>query len=193
MKKKKKKRRRERRRATVQSSPCSLSSMTTPAAHLLRKQNWNITLHNVSASSELSPRRLKFWQIYHHYYFWTHCQYQYLHWLQYTISSATWSERKCSRPIFKGRAWTLHHTERDREDPCVLSFRTCVFNDNYDAAWRHLWFVMQIRKGHGGNTMGCICWQKNTLELANESFGQRNGSHSRNSLCFYLRLLYNKY
>lgn len=94
--------------------------MTTPAAHLLKKQNWNITLHNVSASSELSPRRLKFWQIYHHYYFWTHCRNQHLHCLQYTISSATWRERECLRLIFKGRVWTLYHTERDREDPCVF-------------------------------------------------------------------------
>lgn len=110
----------------------------------------------------------------HHYYFWPHYQQQYLHWLQYTISSETWGERKRLRANFKGRVWTLYHTERDREDPCVLSFRTCVFNDNYNAAWRHLWFVMQIRKGHGENTMGCICWQENKLELANKSFVQRN-------------------
>lgn len=47
----KKKRRRETRRAATRS--CSSQSMTTPAANLrvLKKQNWNITLHNRACRS----------------------------------------------------------------------------------------------------------------------------------------------
>lgn len=67
------------------------------------------------------------------------------------------------------------------ENPCVVSVCTCVLNDNYKQAWRHERFVMQILKGHGQNTMGCICWQKNKLGLANKSREHLNSSQKNDS------------
>lgn len=80
---------------------------------------------------------------------------------------------------FKDRLRELCTVQRERIHVWFKSLHV-FFNDNYKQAWRHLWFAMQICTGHGQNTTGCICRQKNKLVLANKS-KTLNSSQKNNS------------